>query len=611
MRRLAFLSLSMIAVLASLTGCGSSAGVHPTPAPPQITLSLGVSSIDMQQDGTMNPAIALTIPNAPGAVSISVSGLPNGISAQFDAASQLLSFSGGKDVPAGSYAATVTAASGTQTASQPLTVINDVVAVVSPDIDPTLGVNGKLDQFMSTSFQIAQWTGDIFGSGDIAAAREKQLTAIGAKHNRAQVIAGGMPMVANTGAAADWDFSTLDLTLQPVLASGDHSPEFQIGTAPAWMCDDKGHLLIAHADDFAAYSANLVRYYNKGGFDWGGMHFQSASTYPIKWWGIFNEYNINGLTAAEYLTLYNKTVPAMLAVDPTIKISAVELSDWGLGTGWDGDPMIALPTFLGSSGADGVNTQVDVLSTHFYGSCNQGDTDAQIFSQVPQFADNIRYFYKALAQYRPDLSSTQVWVTENNVNADFDDGTGHSTCNPGHAFVTDTRGTTAYFAAWRPYVFSQLGKVGNRALYHWAYSSDKQYGEVDESNTKYLSYWVDKTLAANFPSSLSALPPDILSLEVTDTSTIETLATRAADGTVRVMIVNRAVHSAGDNNGTGDPRTVVVELTDWTWIKSATVLTIDSSTSVSSGPKPVLADPGSRYPITLKGYGVAILTLKP
>src|SRR6185437_5949475 len=540
-----------------------------------------------------------------------VAGLPSGVSATFDASAPSITVSGGEGVPAGSYPVTVTATSGTQTASQPLTVVNDVVATVDPTVDASLGVSGKLDQFMATSFQIAQWTGDIFGSGDTATAREKELTNLRARHNRLQVIAGGMPMVANTGAATDWDFSTLNTTLQPVLIAGDHSPEFQIGTAPAWMCDSNGHLILGHADDFAAYAANLVRYYNKGGFDWGGTHFQSPGAYPIKWWGIFNEYNINGLSASDYLTLYNKTVPAMLAVDPTIKISALELSDWGLGTGWACDPIFALPTFLGSSSANGVNTQVDVLSTHFYATCNQSDTDTQLFSQVPVFADNIRYFYKALADYRPDLYATQVWVTENNVNADFDDGTGHSTCNPGQVFVDDHRGTSAYFAAWRPYVFSQLGKAGNRALYHWEYSADQQYGEVDGASNKYLSYWVDQALAANFPSSLSGQAPDILTIDATDTSTIETLATRASDGSERIMVVNRAVHSAGDNNGTGDPRTVVVELTDWTWIKSATLLTIDASTSASAGPKTVSVASGFRYPITLNGYGVVILTLKP
>jgi hypothetical protein len=577
-----------------------------------MTLSLPVSSVDLQQDGNLDPSLVLTIANAPGPVTVAVTGLPAKITAQYDASAELLSFTGGQGVSAGSYAVTVTATSGTQTASQPLTVVCDVVAVVTHPVDTALGIQGKLDEFMATSFQVAQWTGDIFGSGDTATAREKELADMGAQHNRLQVIAGGMPMVANTGAASDWDFTTADTTVQPVLASGDHSPEFQIGTAPAWMCDASGHLIVsAHANDFAAYAANLVRYYNKGGFDWGGAHFQSPSAYPITWWGIFNEYNINGLSASDYLTLYNATVPAMLAVDPTIRISALEYSDWGLGTGYAGDPMNALPTFLGTSSANGVNTQVDVLSTHFYGTCNQKDSDVTVFDQVPAFADNVRYFYKALAANRPDLSATQVWVTENNVNADFSDGAGNSTCNPGQAFVTDQRGTSAYFAAWRPYVFSQLGKAGNRALYHWAYAGDKQYGEVDGSSNKYLSYWVDQSLATMFPATPSSAGQDILTVESTDDTSVEMLATRSADGTVVVMIVNRAVHDANDNNGNGDPRTVVVETSDFGNFSSTTLITIDATTSLSTGPVSAPISGYWRFPVTLNGYGVAFLTLKP
>ena len=86
-----------------------------------------------------------------------------------------------------------------------------------------------------------------------------------------------------------------------------------------------------------------------------------------------------------------------------------------------------------------------------------------------------------------------VWVTENNVNADYEGNNGMSTCNPNQVFVDDHRGTSAFFAAWRPCAicFRQLGKVGNQALYHWQrYYGDRQYGEVDKSGlAPYLSYW--------------------------------------------------------------------------------------------------------------------------
>ena len=82
-------------------------------------------------------------------------------------------------------------------------------------------------------------------------------------------------------------------------------------------------------------SANLVRYYNTGGFTDAGQFYQSPTPYPVTWWGIFNEPDINGVTAAEYVTLYNTVVPDMAEADPSIKFVAVELA---------GRPETYLPT---------------------------------------------------------------------------------------------------------------------------------------------------------------------------------------------------------------------------------------------------------------------------
>ena len=594
-------------------GCGSGKTGGGNLSSP-VTVSLQPDSVVLPQDGTTVQG-QITIASTSETAVVSFSNLPALVQATYSATdtspSGAIALSASSATPTGTYHPMVTVTSAGQSASTQFTIVIAPVVKVANTIDTTLGVKGKLEQFMATSFQIFQYTGQIFGTGATIPAREQQLTNLGAQHNRMQVIAGGMPMVSNSGTAADWDFTILDTTAEPVLASGDHSPEFQIGTAPAWMCDSQGRLLVAaHAKDFAAYAANLVRYYNKGGFDVGTKHFQSPGSHPITWWGIFNEYNLNGLSAADYVTLYNMTVPAMLAVDPTIKFSALEFSDFGLATGGSGDPMQALPVFLAASGAGGVNTQVDVLSTHFYGTCNQSDTDANLFVQVPQFVQNIDYFYKALAS-RSDLSNTQVWVTENNVNADFADGTGKSTCNPGQAFVTDQRGTSAFFAAWRPYVFSQLGKASNRALYQWEYAADKQYGEVDSGSDPYLSYWVDRTLANMFPSTPVSLGPDILSVTSSDTMSLETLATRSADGSVRVMIVDRAVHAPTDNNGQGDPRTVIIDTANFGTFGSASLLTIDAQTNTTNGPTGTGIAPNSRIAVTLNGYGTAFLTLMP
>jgi hypothetical protein len=332
---------------------------------------------------------------------------------------------------------------------------------------------------------------------------------------------------------------------------------------------------------------------------------KSASPNKITWWGIFNEYNINGLTPADYVLLYNAVVPAMLNVDSTIKFSALELADFDCCTG---DPRVNLPTFVQPASGGGVSAKVDIVSTHFYSSCNQKDTDATIFGTIPTFVNDVKYFYQEL-KLRPDLAAVPVWVTENNVNADFDKGGGISNCN-GTTFVPDQRGTSAFFAAWRPYVFSQLGKAGNQALYHWDYDADQQFGEVDyNTGSKYLSYWVDYWLGQMYPQSPSA--PDILSLTITETSTVETLATKNSDGSALLMVADRAVLSTSDNNGTGDARTVLLDISALGNFTSATQLNIGAASDLTNGPQPSTITLASKLTITLPGYGASFLLLKP
>jgi hypothetical protein len=231
-------------------------------------------------------------------------------------------------------------------------------------------------------------------------------------------------------------------------------------------------------------------------------------------------------------------------------------------------------------------------------------------STVPGFAQNVSYFYQEL-QTNPTLANVPVWVTENNVNADYEGANGMSTCNPGQVFVDDHRGTSAFFAAWRPYVFSQLGKVGNQALYHWAYDGDQQYGEVDSSGNTYLSYWVDQALATIYPSTPTSEGPNILELTATDTTTVETLATQNSDGSVTVMVDDHAVASPTDNNGSGAARTVIVDISSLGTFSSASELSINASSSATASPAPVSVTPAARMTIQMSGYGVTWLQLKP
>ncbi len=114
-----------------------------------------------------------------------------------------------------------------------------------------------------------------------------------------------------------------------------------------------------------------------------------------------------------------------------------------------------------------------------------------------------------------------------------------------------------------------------------------------------------------FPSTPTSPGPDILQLSVTETSSVEVLATKNGDGSVALMTVDHAVHAPTDNNGAGDPRTVIVEVSALGAFSSTTSITIDRNTDPASGPAAVSITPAQKLPVTLGGYGVTFLKLKP
>jgi len=286
----------------------------------------------------------------------------------------------------------------------------------------------------------------------------------------------------------------------------------------------------------------------------------------------------------------------MQAVDPTLKFAAIELG------GGNGIEQKYLPPFV-----SGVTAQVDVVATHYYSTCNQKDTDATLFATIPGFASQVKYIRSQLAT-NPTLANVPVWITENNVNADYAAANNMSACNPGQQFVVDGRGSSAFFAAWRPLMFSQVGKAGAEALYHWAFPGDAQYGELDDQtgNTR-LSYWVDYWLTRMFPANTGA---NLLQFTSSDTTDLETLAVRNPDNSVVVMVANYAVASPVDNNGPGLPRTVSLDVSSLGSFSNGTVLKLDSTTDVTNGPTPTTVAPTSPIQVTLNGYGVAFVKLQ-
>jgi hypothetical protein len=305
-------------------------------------------------------------------------------------------------------------------------------------------------------------------------------------------------------------------------------------------------------------SANMVSYYNTGGFTDAGTHYQSPTPYPVTWWGIFNEPDINGVTATEYVTLYNTVVPAMAQADPNIKFVAVELAG--------APPTVYFPIFVG-----GVTAQVDVVAKHFYSSCNQKDLDQTVLSTVPGFASQVQEMYQEMAA-NSALANVPVWITENNVNADYSNN-GISACNPPLPFVTRyTRQQPLLRRLAVPGVRA-TGRGGRAGAVSLGLRHDPQFGETDQNGNPQFSYWVDYYLSHWLPS-----PPgqDILQTTTSGCCLIDslntwqgsgglqydtqTLAARNVDGSVVVLMSNYALNASNDNNGPGLSRTFALDL---------------------------------------------------
>ena len=623
--------LLLALILCSLEFIPCCGGGGSSTAPPQpLGVNLSVSSMTIYQDGTpgsvnvtiSRPAgdtndVTLTVAPALSLTNVSIQspGAGNTGTVTFATGGPVplpgQGIAATASTPSGTYTLSIEASDGTSSGSASLALTVGVAAVVGSAVDSTQGVNGRLQEAMSTSFQPASWSDGFFVQFPSATTPLANLLP---HHIRLQALERDIPETS----AGVWDFAYLDDVVNPVMSVTDHSPEFQIAKAPAYMYDAAGNFLDPSFDTFAAYAADLVRYYNTpaGILDATSCNKSPCVSTPpngvgrVDYWGIYNEPNINDefndsaqnpQGPQNYVNMYNVVVPRMQAVDPTLKFVAVELADFG------SEASNYIPTFV-----QNVNQRVDVLATHFYGTCNQQTTDQELFDSIAQFVPHIQYLYSQL-QTKPALASVPVWMTENNVNADYDAGGGISACN-GTPFVLDQRGSSAYFAAWRPTAFSMFGKVRLQALYHWDFAADAQFGEVNSSNAALqLSYWVDYWLGQYFPSNPDVTPTgaDILQLGVSEDSSVETLAVRNGDGSVVVMIADHAVQTSTDNNGPGDPRVVGIDLSALGTFSSASLLTIDKNTDVANGPTAAPVTPAAQMTIQLGGYGVAFLKLIP
>lgn len=609
---------------------------------------------------------------------------------------------------AGTYSMTITALSGArQLTSDPFDVVVAVVATVTPDPTGSLGVGGHLQEFMGTSFQPADWQYQFFsrsgqadggydageptdGESDSAveggsstaveggsdSGAQALLTELAPQHILVQLMNGGaIPLRSwsNSPSPNDWKFDELDAIVQPVLSSAQVSGaqvELQIAAIPTPIGSATSSADAGDGPSFATYCEDLVHYYNDPlGFQWGTTTFRSPSGIHIPWWGILSDFNAPPLNMnpSDYVAAYNAVVPGMHAVDPTIQFSAFEFAVYTTST--TGDPTYGLPIFLEDVLA---TAPVNAVSLHMYGTSEPPTasgalSDQQLFTIVPSvFVPDLTYVVATVAARS---NTTQVWVTQNNVNSDAPAQNGQSD-DQTQPFSNDPRGTSAFFAAWRPYVFAELGKAGNQGLSHWEFTAgscapestlycatlapdsgidaasldtDIQNAEVDYASvTPFVSYWVDYWLGRMFPSSAA---PTLLQVVSTESKvagfsgpSVDVLATQSNDSVV-VMVVDLAPDPSYPFDGCGLPRTVLVDLSALSGPSSSPPPTFSSASMVSidgamGGCEGLAGSPGASgsldaslggaagpslvsipvpttpiFQVTLPGYGVTFLKL--
>jgi hypothetical protein len=514
-------------------------------------------------------------------------------------------------------------------------VVQHVVVSTNTQLDA--GIDGTLQEEMATALQPADWQDGLFTAMPNAPATLQQL---GAKHVLVQLMDfGAVPLKSYNSdksqrSPSDWDFEYLDPIIDGIVAAGAQ-PLLQIAAIP-YSAVDGGTLTQDQVTTLMTdYSVALVQYYNAGAMSWGpdGGVPRPGGAQPILWWTLVSDFNTMNppWQPAAYTKFYSAVAPAMVSASPTpIRLVAFEYSDLNETSALS----IALPAFLGGVAP---SAPFDAVGLHFFGA--YGNTaidlpDQSVFANTAKFAKGDF----ALARQMVD-GGAALWVTETNVQSEAPTSNGTYEHEPTVNFLNDPRGTSSFFAAWRPYEFSLLGKLGNQGLFHWEFTAglcrppnqshcsfddagmqddlDTQNAEADfTTGVPYLSYWVDYHLGHLFAGT-----PRILSLDRwTDKGNIEALATQNADGSVVVMVVNRESQDGGPL-GTGVTNTVAVDIPQpFASLPHAEQVILDDATDPASPPATSVAPIASYVPsttswvrivVTINRYGVAFIHLTP
>jgi Glycosyl hydrolase catalytic core len=404
-----------------------------------------------------------------------------------------------------------------------------------------------------------------------------------------------------------WSFVNLDVLVNDETRMGQR-PLMNLKFAPDWMwtCDsygEPGHVRDLTFQTYAQYMARLVSYYNLGYMmtETGVMILNPAGTSNhIAWWEPWNEPDLSNetpcvpesgqaLTPDEFLTMWNAVVPAMLAVDPTLKFVGPATAGGQFGSDNTGN---------GSTGNEYIDTlmegatrQPDAISFHGYGYWDNTAPDRWIFNGDNTGAGGIPDMVDAASAVSENYPSKPIWITEINVNADWGPDPRHRPWNE-------------FAAAWWAATYARLAPVNVAMLDQYNVVEFPQFGLLDyDTGNPYLPYWIVKHLNLAFPAGstrLQATTPNQQEIEVT--------AARRPDGAISVLVADRKWDPAHPRGGHGLPLDVDVLLNGIT-PTAITLRQIDVTTPPVTGPTPVALPPSSPVHLHFPGYGMALLTI--
>ena len=399
------------------------------------------------------------------------------------------------------------------------------------------------------------------------------------------------PMIPAGRLPGSWDFSSLDSVVNDVTSAGARSV-LNIAYAPEWMWNCPGGTIRDPSfGEFADYMARLVGYYNKGSFvaeDGRTIANPAGAANRITHWELWNEPDQPssgcppvGVSPAQYVTMWNATVPKMLAVDPTIKL---------VGPATANALTRHSPEYVPAL-MERALRKPDVVSFHGYGGWANSQSDQFLFKSRCCGLDAI---VNGLARVRAWAPGIPVWITELNVNSAW-------TSDPAE------RPYRAYGAVWGASAFRRLALDGAGALfqYQFAHPANPSLSLVGVvSGQPLLAYWRDYYLARYFP------PGSVVLASRSSLAGVETLAVRPpGSSNVHVLVVNGQLRSLSSVGGPGVPAMVQVSVANLSGLTQATVRQLDSATPLASGPPAVQLPVGDSVTVSFAGYGVALLDL--